>query len=106
LAKIARRHSLEMAKQGEIAHFFRDTGSVIDRVLAAGVSPSPTLIAENVSAAQSAADAERGFMASPGHRDNILNRAITHVGVGVAVGREESGSVPLYFTQVFAGWGQ
>ena len=45
-------------------------------------------------------------MASPGHRDNILNRAITHVGVGVAVGREEAGSVSLYFTQVFVGWGQ
>jgi len=106
LAKIARRHSREMAKQGEMAHFFRDTGSVIDRMLAAGVSPPPTVIAENVSADRSAADAERGFMASPGHRSNILNRALTHVGVGVAVGREEAGAVSLYFTQVFAGWGQ
>jgi uncharacterized protein YkwD len=91
---------------GEVAHFSRRTGSVVDRVAAAGISPSPTLIAENVGSAQSAADAERGFMASPGHRDNILNRAITHVGVGVAVGREEGGTVSLYFTQVFAGWGQ
>jgi uncharacterized protein YkwD len=106
LAQIARRYSQEMAETGEVAHFSRRTGSVVDRVLAARVSPTPTLIAENVGSAQSAVDAERGFMASPGHRDNILNRAITHVGVGVAVGREEGGSVSLYFTQVFAGWAQ
>lgn len=106
LAEIARRYSHEMAETGEVAHVSRRTGSVIDRMLAAKVSPSPRIIAENVGSAQSAADAERGFMASPGHRDNILNRAITHVGVGVAVGRQEAGSVSLYFTQVFAGWGQ
>jgi uncharacterized protein YkwD len=45
-------------------------------------------------------------MASPGHRDNILHRSLTHVGVGVAIGRAEAGTVSLYFTQVFAGWGQ
>ncbi len=106
LARIARRYSQEMAETGEVAHFSRRTGSVVDRVLAARVSPTPTLIAENVGSAQSAVDAERGFMASPGHRDNILNRAITHVGVGVAVGREEGGLVSLYFTQIFAGWAQ
>ena len=106
LAQIARRYSREMAETGEVAHFSRRSGSVVDRVGAAGISPTPALIAENVGNAQSAADAERGFMASPGHRDNILNRAITHVGVGVAVGREEGGTVSLYFTQVFAGWGQ
>jgi len=106
LAEIARRYSREMAETGEVAHFSRRTGSVVDRVTAAKILPSPRIIAENVGSAQSSADAERGFMASPGHRDNILNRAITHVGVGVAVGREEAGSVSLYFTQVFVGWGQ
>jgi len=44
-------------------------------------------------------------MASPGHRDNILGRGITHVGVGVALGRDEGGEVTLFVTQVFAGWG-
>ena len=106
LAQIARQYSREMAETGEVAHYSRRTGSVIDRIQAAKISPPPTLIAENVGSAQSAADAERGFMASPGHRDNILNRAITHVGVGVAIGREEGGTVPFFFTQVFAGWGQ
>lgn len=106
LAQVARRYSLEMAETGEVAHTSRRSGATVDRVLAAGISPSPTYIGENVGSALSADDAERGFMASPGHRDNILNRALTHVGVGVAIGREEGGTVPLYFTQVFAGWGQ
>jgi uncharacterized protein YkwD len=106
LAQIARRYSREMAETGEVAHYSRHTGSIIDRVAAAGISPAPTFIAENVSSALSPADAERGFMASPGHRDNILHRSLTHVGVGVAIGREEAGMVSLYFTQIFAGWGQ
>ena len=106
LAQIARQYSREMAETGEVAHYSRRTGSIIDRIQAAKISPAPTLIAENVGSALSAADAQRGFMASPGHRDNILNRAVTHVGVGVAVGREEGGTVSLYFTQVFAGFSQ
>jgi uncharacterized protein YkwD len=106
LAQIARQYSREMAETGEVAHYSRRTGSVVDRIVAAKILPAPTLIAENVGSAMSASDAESGFMASPGHRDNILNRAVTHVGVGVAVGREEAGSAPLFFTQVFAGWGQ
>jgi uncharacterized protein YkwD len=106
LAQIARHYSQEMAETGEVAHTSRRSGTTVNRVLAAGISPAPTYIGENVGSALSAADAERGFMASPGHRDNILSRALTHVGVGVAVGREEGGTVPLFFTQVFAGWGQ
>ena len=106
LAQIARHYSREMAETGEVAHYSRHTGSIIDRVAAAGISPAPTFNAENVSSALSPADAERGFMASPGHRDNILHRSLTHVGVGVAIGRAEAGTVSLYFTQVFAGWGQ
>jgi uncharacterized protein YkwD len=106
LAAIARRYSREMAEAGEVAHFSSRTGSVIDRVRVAGVAPMPTMIAENVGSAASAVDAEHAFMGSPGHRDNILNRAVTHVGIGVAAGREEGGTVPLFFTQIFAGWGK
>ena len=104
LAAIARGYSREMAQTGEVAHVSPRTGSVVERVGAAGIAPRPILIAENVGSAASAADAEHAFMGSPGHRDNILNRAVTHVGVGVAVGREEGASALLYFTQVFAGW--
>jgi uncharacterized protein YkwD len=104
LASVARRYSREMAETGEVAHISSRTGSVIDRVRKAGVTPAPTVLAENVGSAASAADAERAFMGSPGHRDNILHRDVTHVGVGVAIGREDGGTAPLFFTQIFAGW--
>jgi uncharacterized protein YkwD len=106
LADVARRYSREMAGTGEVAHLSRSSGNVLDRVRAARLSPMPTIIAENVGRDYSAADAERGFMASPGHRDNILNPAVTHVGVGVAIGQQAGEAVPLFFTQIFAGWGQ
>lgn len=106
LAQVARRYSAEMAETGEVAHLSRRSGSVVDRVRKADITPTPTVVAENVGRDYSAADAELGFMSSPGHRDNILSRAVTHVGVGVVAGRAEGGMVPLFFTQVFAGWGQ
>jgi uncharacterized protein YkwD len=106
LAQIARRYSQEMAESGDVVHISRRSGSVVDRVRAAGITPHPTVIAENVGRDSNPADAERGFMSSPGHRDNILSRQVTHVGVGIAMGRPEGGLVPLFFTQVFAGWGQ
>jgi uncharacterized protein YkwD len=104
LAAVARSYSREMAETGDVAHVSPRTGSVVDRVRTAGVAPPPTTLAENVASAVSAAEAEQGFMGSPGHRDNLLNRSVTHVGVGVAVGRAEGPTVPLYFTQIFAGW--
>ena len=79
-------------------------GSAVDRVRAAHVSPFPRTLAENVGRAFSTAEVEHGFMGSPSHRANILNPDMTHVGIGVAVGQAEGGVVPLFFTQLFAGW--
>ena len=39
----------------------------------------------------------RGWMDSPGHRANILDRDLTQIGVG----RAEGGSYGVYWTQVF-----
>jgi uncharacterized protein YkwD len=105
LSRVARRYSEEMSETGAVAHVSRRSGGVGDRVQAAGVSPLPTTLAENVATDLTAAAVELGFMASPGHRDNILNPTFTRVGVGVAVGRESGGFVPLFFTQVFAVYG-
>jgi uncharacterized protein YkwD len=106
LAQVARHYSAEMAETSEVAHLSRRSGSAVDRIRKADITPTPTVVAENVGRDYSAADAELGFMSSPGHRDNILSRAVTHVGVGVVAGRAEGGMVPLFFTQVFAAWGQ
>ncbi len=106
LAKVARDYSREMADSGEIAHLSQRTGSVVDRIRAARLTPMPTVVAENVGRDYSAAAIERALMASPGHRDNILSRAVTHVGVGVALGKREGNAIPIFVTQVFAGWVQ
>jgi uncharacterized protein YkwD len=106
LHAVARRYSQEMAETGVVAHISSRTGSVLDRLRAAGLAPPPTVVAENVAAATSVEDAEQGFMGSPGHRDNVLSPAVTHIGVGVAVGHAADGTAGLYFTQIFVGWGK
>lgn len=105
LAKVAEAYSREMAEGGEIAHLSPRTGNAVDRIRAAQISPMPTTVAENVGRDYSAEAIERALMASPGHRDNILSRAVTHVGVGVALGKREGNAIPIFVTQVFAGWG-
>jgi uncharacterized protein YkwD len=104
LQEIARGHSREMARTGEVVHISDKSGGAVDRVRAAHVSPAPRTLAENVGRAFSTVEVENGFMGSPGHRANILNPDMTHVGIGVVAGQAEGGVVPLFFTQLFAGW--
>ena len=104
LQEIARGHSREMARTGEVVHVSDKSGSAVDRVRAAQISPPPRTLAENVGRAFSTAEVEHGFMGSPSHRANILNPDMTHVGIGVAVGQAEGGVVPIFFTQLLAGW--
>jgi uncharacterized protein YkwD len=106
LSQVARAYSREMAEIGDIGHFSQRSGNAVDRVRRGGIAPMPTVVAENVGRGYSATDAERGFMSSPGHRENILGRQVTHVGVGVALGKREGNTTPIFVTQIFAGWGQ
>jgi uncharacterized protein YkwD len=102
LARVARAHSDEMAAGGFVAHLSPRTGSAADRVRRAELAPLPTVVSENVGRAYSAGQAQRGFMGSPGHRANVLEPRVTHVGVGASDGAPESGVLPRYFTQLFA----
>jgi uncharacterized protein YkwD len=104
LQEIARGHSREMARTGDVVHVSDKSGGAADRVRAAHISPAPRTLAENVGRAFSTVEVENGFMGSPSHRANILNPDMTHVGIGVVVGQAEGGVVPLFFTQLFAGW--
>jgi uncharacterized protein YkwD len=98
LAEAARAHSQDMADHDFVAHISPTTGSAVERVARVGLTPD--LLLENVGRAYSAEDAESGFMASPGHRGNILDRRARFIGIGVAPGRELAGSVPLFVTQL------
>ncbi|HXJ20219.1 MAG TPA: CAP domain-containing protein [Polyangia bacterium] len=100
LAAIARAHSRDMAEHEFVGHVSPTTGTAMDRVRRAGLRPD--LVLENVGRAYGAAEAESGFLASPGHRGNLLDPHARRLGVGVVFGREVTGTRPMYVTQLMS----
>ena len=99
LAEIARAHSADMRDHGFFAHESPRTGSVEDRVAAAGYLALE--VRENLAEAPRVDLAEEGLMNSPKHHANIMSPTVTHVGVGIVRGGVEQAE-NLTFTQVFA----
>ncbi|MBG0827760.1 CAP domain-containing protein [Planomonospora sp. ID67723] len=84
LVRSARVHSAEMASSGLFSHDSPDGSSPWDRMEGAGYFDGG---AENIGrGSTSAEEAVRSWMASSGHRRNILNCALTATGVGVVDG--------------------
>ena len=100
LDAIARAHSVDMRDHGFFGHVSPDTGGPSDRLAAAGYRAST--YAENVASGGSLHGAEAGLFASLGHRRNILNPDVTHVGIGVAGKAGEDGRIEWHLTQLFA----
>ena len=98
LASVARSHSEDMARNNFMSHTGSDGSSPFDRMSRAGISFSTA--AENVAAGyQTPESVVAGWMSSPGHRNNILNSGLTHLGVGYVY---NSGSYYRhYWTQAF-----
>lgn len=100
LAAVAREHSEEMARHGFFSHTGVDGSLPYMRVSRAGIQWSET--GENIAMYPDVIRAEAEFMDEPkfqpNHRGNILNPNFTHVGVGIARGRDGL----LYITQEFA----
>jgi uncharacterized protein YkwD len=96
LFKMAREHSANMAKKGEMNHVL-DGKTPPDRAKAAGYDYLN--IAENIAAAENTPlpDVMKGWMDSKIHRDNILSKEVTEIGLGIA--RTEKGE--YFYTQVF-----
>jgi uncharacterized protein YkwD len=89
------RQSLYMARTGLFTHVWRDGTTFIARSHAAGYAqPSGENIAWGYGTADEVMDA---WMASPSHRENILNCGAHSIGTGVAYGLN---GLP-YYTQVF-----
>jgi uncharacterized protein YkwD len=99
LAAIARAHSQDMAEHDFVGHVSPRTGSTVDRVKHAGIAPQ--IVLENVGRAYSIEEAEKGFLASPGHRVNIVEPGAARLGVGVAFGKAVTGTEPVFVTQLF-----
>jgi uncharacterized protein YkwD len=98
-AEVARAHSREMLATGQVAHVSTRTGNAADRVRAAGIKSAAVL--ENIARAYGVGEAQEGLMNSPGHRANLLSKAVTHVGVGIVFGEEVAGRREMFVTQVF-----
>jgi uncharacterized protein YkwD len=83
LQDAAQRHAADMARGDFMAHEGRDGSLAPERAERAGYRW--TTVSENVAAGYSdPADVIAGWMTSPGHRANILDAAVRHVGVGYA----------------------
>ena len=99
LARVARNFSRQMGRESFFSHSDRDGKTVIQR--AAKVSWSK--IGENLFMCDGMDDftafSVRGWMRSPTHRRNILDREWTDTGIGIYRTRDDR----VYVTQVF-GW--
>jgi uncharacterized protein YkwD len=95
LTKAALGHARNMARKGRMTHVLNGQGPG-DRIRQAGYQWS--VYAENVAWGwKGVKRVMRGWMKSPPHRKNLLNRDVTEIGVGVAYRK----GVP-YYCQVFA----
>lgn len=100
LAGAAREHCLRMAAEGPISHRYGGEASLSERGGQAGARFD--LIEENVALGPSARSIHIGWMQSPGHRDNLLNRDVNRVGIAVVSARGELYAVADYSRGVVA----
>ena len=97
LTVASERQSLYMARTGLFTHVWRDGTTFVTRAHAAGYrQPSGENIAWGY---PSAAEVMTAWMASPHHRENILNCGARSIGTGVVYG---ANGIP-YYTEVL-GW--
>ena len=96
LTKIARAHSANMAKKGEMKHVL-DGKNPAQRTADGGYDYAR--VAENIAVGENAElkDIMEGWMNSKVHRENILRTGLEEIGLGIA--RNDKGEV--YYTQLF-----
>lgn len=102
LREAARCHSLDMATQNYFSHTGLDGSDPGDRIGAAGYAA--TRWGENIAAGyRSAQQVVDGWMGSPGHCVNIMNRNYAHLGNGYAF--DSASAYDHYWTQEFGNGG-
>jgi uncharacterized protein YkwD len=99
LSEIARGHSTEMRDLDYFAHLSPTSGLAGDRLARAQYRTSAH--GENLALNDSVYEAEASLLESVGHRRNIINTSMTHVGIGLAKGEGGTGSISWYLTQLF-----
>jgi len=96
LAMVAQEHAAEMYVEGYFSHRSPVTGTVGDRLEAAGITY--VVAGENLALAATPTEVHAGLMGSPGHRENILRSEFRRVGVAVV-----AGPLGLMTVQIFTG---
>jgi len=99
LGDAALAHSRDMATGRYFSHRAKDGSQATDRALRAGYSWRR--VGENIAFGQrSPHEAVKGWLDSPGHCANIMNRDFTEMGAAYGVTPERQSGV-IYWTQVF-----
>ncbi len=100
LTSTARAKSRDMIENNYFSHTSPRYGGLGDLLNHYGVSYR--IAGENLAmnSSGSVSQAHNSLMNSPGHRENILNRNFTHVGIGIQV----KGDGSHYYTQLFVGY--
>ena len=93
LSNVARAHSQDMVEHKFIAHVSPTLGTTEDRLKRAGIAWQQ--YGENIGMASTTAEVHQGLMASPGHREAIVNPAYTYVGIGAALQLQDKSYVPV-----------
>jgi uncharacterized protein YkwD len=95
----AQRHAEDMVRRRFFGHDTPDGLRPEDRALMAGYPTKHYSSGENLAwgtgSEASPVEIVDGWMHSPGHRENILRRAFTQIGVGVVLGVPEEPKAPL-----------
>lgn len=95
LSRIARMKSADMRDNHYFAHTSPTYGDV--RQMLAKFGYSYAAAGENIAHHRDVEKAQAALISSPGHRRNMLSRAYTKAGIGIAL--DENGYV--YLTQIF-----
>jgi uncharacterized protein YkwD len=91
-------HARDMARRKYFEHAGRDGSEPRDRVRRAGYQSR--LTGENIAfGPESAEEVVAGWLASPGHCENIMDPRFRDIGVGYAVGKKRG---QIYWVQNFA----
>lgn len=98
LFSAAARHSQDMATRNYFSHTSPEGVTFWQRISMEGYTGWGA--GENIAAGQgSPQEAVAGWLASPGHCANLMNRDFTEMGAGYALHR--NGDLSIYWTQVF-----
>jgi uncharacterized protein YkwD len=107
LRKAADGHAGEMVDEGYFAHDSSNGDSFVDRVLRAGYAKRSDgwSLGENLAWGTGDESTPDGvmaaWMASPGHRANVLKRSYRELGVGIRLGVPSDSGVGATFTADF-----